>query len=93
MKNIEKTMRAFDFFLDQKTTTWMRTRFSIEAFSREEAIEKAKKEYIELCEQECWEEISDTQEIMSVEDNDGFSTEEVYIDEFPTIKIWENGMN
>lgn len=91
-KNNEN-METFDFFLDQKITTWMRTKFSVEATSREEAIEKAKKEYESLCEQEYWEEIPDVQETMSVADNDGFSTKEVYIDEFPTIKIWENGMN
>jgi hypothetical protein len=93
MEHIEQPMETFDFFLDQKITTWMRTRFSVEATSREEAIEKAKKEYEELCWDESWEEIPDVQETMSVRDNAGFSTEEVYIDEFPTIKIWENGMN
>ena len=93
MEHIEQLMETFDFFLDQKITTWMRTRFSVEAASREEAIEKAKKEYEKLCEQEIWEEIPDVQETMTVRDNAGFSTEEVYIDEFPTIKIWENGMD
>ena len=93
MEHIEQPIQIFDFFLDQKITTWMRTRFSVEATSREEAIEKAKKEYEELCWDESWEEIPDVQEVMYLNDNAGFSTEEVYIDEFPTIKIWENGMN
>ena len=93
MEHIEQPIQIFDFFLDQKITTWMRTRFYIEATSREEAWEKAKKDYEKLCEMRIWEEIPDVQETMSVRDNAGFSTEEVYIDEFPTIKIWENGMN
>ena len=32
-------MKKFDFFLDQKVTTWMRTEFEVEA----ETIEEAKK--------------------------------------------------
>ncbi len=93
MEHIEQPIQIFDFFLDQKVTTWMRTRFCVEAHTREQAIERAKKSYEKLCEGERWEEIPDVQETMSVRDNGGFSTEEVYIDEFPTIKIWENGMD
>ena len=94
MENIEQPIQIFDFFLDQKITTWMRTRFYIEATSREEAIEKAKKDYEKLCEMRIWEEIPDVQETMSVRDNGGFSTEEIYEgDGFPYSKVWENGMD
>ena len=94
MEHIEQPMETFDFFLDQKITTWMRTRFYIEATSREEAIEKAKKQYEGLCEKEIWEEIPDVQETMSVRDNGGFSTEEIYEgDGFPYSKVWENVMD
>lgn len=93
MEHIEQPIQIFDFFLDQKITTWMRTRFCIEATSREEAIEKAKKDYEKLCEQEYWEEIPDTQETMSVRDNGGFSTEEVWESDVIVTKIWENGMD
>jgi hypothetical protein len=93
MANIEQPMETFDFFLDQKITTWMRTRFCIEATSREEAWEKAKKDYEKLCEKEIWEEIPDVQETMSVRDNGGFSTEEIYEDDALLTKIWENGMD
>ena len=93
MENIEQPIQIFDFFLDQKITTWMRTRFYIEATSREEAWEKAKKDYEKLCEMRIWEEIPDVQETMSVRDNGGFSTEEIYEDDALLTKIWENGMD
>lgn len=90
-ENMEHSIHTFDFFLDQKITTWMRTRFYIEATSREEAIEKVKKDYNKFTDNEGWDEIPDVQEKMSVKDNGGFSTEEIYEDDYPIVKIWENG--
>ena len=91
MEHIEQPIQIFDFFLDQKVTTWMRTRFYIDATTREEAIEKAKKQYEELCEKEIWEEIPDCTERMSLKENEGCSTEEIFIDEVLVTKVWENG--
>jgi hypothetical protein len=91
MENIEQIKHEFDFYIDEKVTTWMRTRFYVEAHTREEAIEIAKKSYEELCEVEEWEEIPDCIERMSVEENDGCSTVEMYLDEERVNKVWENG--
>ncbi len=35
-------MKTFDFLLDQKVTTWMRTDFSVEANNLNEAVKIAK---------------------------------------------------
>jgi hypothetical protein len=91
MENIEQIKHEFDFYIDEKVTTWKRTRFYVEAHTREEAIEIAKKSYEELCEVEEWEDIPDCIERMSVEENDGCSTVEMYLDEERVNKVWENG--
>jgi hypothetical protein len=72
-------MDKFNFFLDQKITTWMRTDFLIEAETLEEAVELAKKKYetgdlYELS----WEEVEGVKKIMEVGDNGGEPTEELY---------------
>ena len=72
-------METFQFFFDQKATTWFRTSFEIEA----ENYEEAKKRAIGLAEkgevsQYPWESISETTELMSTEENDGQPTEELY---------------
>ena len=72
-------MEIFNFHLDQKITTWMRTDFEIEAETLEKAIELAKEKYnsgnlYDLP----WEEIEGVKEIMEVGDNDGEPTEELY---------------
>jgi hypothetical protein len=84
-------MESYSFFLDTKVTTWMRTEFEIEADSLEDAKLKA----IEFHKQGntsdiSWEDIMDTQEPMSVEDNDGQPTEELYCAEDSSI-IFNNG--
>ena len=91
MESIEQIKDEFNFFLDQKVTTWMRTRFCVEAHTREEAIEIAKRDYTKLCEREVWEEILECTECMSLKENEGCTTEELYIDEFLPKMIWENG--
>jgi hypothetical protein len=70
---------TFQFHLDQKVTTWMRTDFEIDAIDEEEANLKA----LELLKsgeisEMPWDEIMDTKETMSVEDNFGDPTEELY---------------
>lgn len=82
-------METFDFYLDTKVTTWMRTKFEIEANSEEEA----KKLAIEFHNQGNtgsigWDEIMDTQEQMSVKENGGEPTEELFNGEGDC--IWDN---
>lgn len=72
-------MENFQFFFDQKVTTWYRTHFDIEANSIEEAREKAT-ELVKsgMTTEMGWESVDETIELMSPEENDGQSTEELY---------------
>jgi alkylated DNA nucleotide flippase Atl1 len=72
-------MEKFNFYLDQKVTTWMRTEFSVEGESREVARQMAVDFVKEGNTSELpWEEVMDTKEVMSLKDNDGMSTEEIF---------------
>ena len=72
-------MEKFNFYLDQKVTTWMRTNFSVEGESREVARQMAVDFVKEGNTSELpWEEIMDTKEVMSLKENDGMSTEEIF---------------
>ena len=72
-------METFDFYIDTKVTTWMRTKFEIKSDSEEEskqlAIEFIQKGYDSDI---SWDEVMDTQEIMSVEENDNQPTKELF---------------
>jgi hypothetical protein len=86
---MEQTLTTFNFHLDTKVTSWYRTEFEIEANSLEEAKLKA----IEFHDESntssiAWEENMDTQEPMSVEENGGEPTEELF-DENGNC-IWDN---
>ena len=82
-------MKTFNFYLDTKITTWMRTDFEIEANSLEEAKQKAIEFHNESNTSSiAWEENMDTQEPMSVEENGGEPTEELF-DENGNC-IWDN---
>lgn len=72
-------METFDFYLDQKHTIWYRNKFTIEANSQEEANEKVKELYYkdELPNDE-WDLLQDTLEGLSVGDNGGQATEELF---------------
>ena len=72
-------MQKFHFYLDEKVTTWMRTNFSIEADSLEDARQKAVDMVLagETAEYS-WEQIPETIEQMNPEDNGGSSTKEIY---------------
>lgn len=72
-------MEEFDFYLDQKVTTWMRTRFSVEGTSRDIARQKAV-DFVKggNTSELPWDEIMDTKEVMSLKDNGGMSTEEIF---------------
>jgi hypothetical protein len=74
-------MKRFNFYLDQKVTTWYRTDFEVEA----ETLEEAKQKAIQLYQKDeldefTWEHIDGTEEIMTIEDNHGDVTAEIYTD-------------
>ena len=74
-------METYNFYLDQKVSTWMRTDFEIKAESYSKAVvlarEKAKSGT--LCEEGLGcSEIDFTQELLSTKDNGNQSTEELY---------------
>lgn len=72
-------MAQFNFYLDQKVTTWMRTNFSVEGETLEIARQKAVDFVKEGNTSELpWEEVMDTKEVMSLEENGGMSTEEIF---------------
>lgn len=72
-------MKTFDFFLDQKVTTWMRTDFEVKANDLNEAVKIAKEMYDNGDLEEIrWEEIADTKEVLQPNDNGGESTAEIY---------------
>lgn len=82
-------METFEFYLDTKVTTWMRTPFEVEADTLEEAKQKA----IEFHKQGntssiAWDEQMDAQEQMSVEENGGQPTEELFAENGDC--IWAN---
>ncbi len=58
-------MKTFDFFLDQKVTTWMRTDFSVQADNLNDAVKIAKEKLDRGDLDEIgWEEIEDTKEVL-----------------------------
>ncbi len=74
-------METFDFYLDQKHTIWYRNKFTIEANS----LEEAKAKVIEICNTNSsdlpsdeWDLLHETVEQLSVGDNGGQATEELY---------------
>jgi hypothetical protein len=80
----------YNFYLDEKVTTWMRTNFEIEADSQEEADEKAKQFQKDgNCDELGWEEIPDTKERMTPEENEEYTTQELYNEKMEV--IYANG--
>jgi hypothetical protein len=72
-------MKTFDFFLDQKVTTWMRTDFSIEAEDLNDAVKIAKEKFYRGDLDEIgWQEIDDTKEVLQLSENGGETTAEIY---------------
>jgi len=72
-------MKTFEFFLDQKVTTWMRTEFEVKANDLNEAAKIAKEMYDRgYLDDIDWQEIMDTKEVLQPSDNGGESTAEVY---------------
>jgi D-mannonate dehydratase len=72
-------MKTFEFFLDQKVTTWMRTDFEVKANDLNEAVKIAKEMFNRGdLEDIGWQEIMDTKEVLQPSDNGGESTAEIY---------------
>jgi hypothetical protein len=72
-------MKTFEFFLDQKITTWMRTEFEVKANDLNEAVKIAKEMYDRGDLDDIgWQEIDGTKEILQPRDNGGESTAEIY---------------
>lgn len=72
-------MKTFEFFLDQKVTTWMRTDFEVKANDLNEAVKIAQEMFSNGdLEDIAWQEIMDTKEVLRPSDNGGESTAEIY---------------
>ncbi len=86
-------MKTFDFFLDQKVTTWMRTDFSIEANNLNEAV-KIAKEKLERgdLDEISWDEVGGVKEVLQPIDNGGESTAEMFYmnDRGDVMHIYDN---
>lgn len=88
--------KVFDFYLDQKVTTWYRTEFEIKADSAEEAQKKAiefikRGDHIDIS----WEHLDDTTEELPVDENGGESTMELYYsnDRGDVLEVFNNSTN
>lgn len=68
----------FLFYMDQKHTVWLRTWFSVDAKSQEEANEKVREMYDNDEIEGDTEYLYETLEEMSLEENDDMSTVEIY---------------
>ena len=72
-------MKTFEFFLDQKVTTWMRTEFEVKANDLNEAVKIAKEMYDRGDLEEIgWEQVLGTEEVLEPSDNGGETTAEIY---------------
>jgi hypothetical protein len=84
-------METFQFYKDEKMTIWYRGKFEVEANSEEEAIEMVKEleKTNKLDNYDVyWEILDDTMEGLTVEDNGGYSTGEIYTGSGNM--IWDN---
>jgi len=72
-------MTNFNFYLDQKVTTWMRTHFSVDAESYEEACKIAEQMTIDGQADMPWDEIDEfSKDVMTTNQNSGFSTQQLF---------------
>jgi len=80
--NPNQSMKTFDFYKDEKNTIWVRLKFSIEAQTYEDALEKIKQ--VESNPSESydndygWEYLEETLEGMTPVENIGESTCEIH---------------
>jgi len=77
----------FNLYLDRKNTVWVREYFTVEADSLDEAMDQVIND--EVSNDDC-ETLYDTMEYMLPEENDSYSTEELYNADTDKI-IWQNG--
>jgi len=82
----------FDFHRDAKHTIWYRSHFSVKAKTREEAIEKAIEMMVNFDRDDSSELLVDTTEEMSPKDNEGCSTEELFLSWESGDALWSNGL-
>jgi hypothetical protein len=72
-------MKTFEFFIDQKITTWMRTDFEVKAEDLNQAVKIAKEMYESGdLDEISWEEIDGVKETLDPSENGGESTAEIY---------------
>jgi hypothetical protein len=86
----------FNFYLDQKVTTWMRTDFEVEANSIDEAKMLAEEMYNRGDLDEVgWEEIDGTKEVLEPIENGNEPTAEIYLvtDDGSSDEIFSNKIN
>jgi hypothetical protein len=83
-------MQTFNFSLHTKVSTWFETEFEIKANNYQEAKIKAI-EFYKSGETDSisWNEIDNSQEILTVQDNFGEATQEI-ISEKDLSSIWDN---
>lgn len=82
----------FDFHRDAKHTIWYRSHFSVKAKTREDAIDKAIEMMVNFDRDESSELLVDTTEEMSPKDNEGCSTEELFLSWEAGDALWSNGL-
>jgi hypothetical protein len=72
-------MKTFEFFLDQKVTTWMRTEFEVKAENLNDAVKIAKEKFNNGdLEDIGWEEIDGLNEVLQPSENGNEPTAEIY---------------
>lgn len=82
--------KVFEFYLDQKVTSWYRTKFEIEADTEDEARKKSIDFIKEGKDDDIgWEEVEGVVTPMDVTENDGYSTEEIYYEDGSM--VYQNG--
>ena len=86
-----ETNKTFEFFIDEKVTTWYRTRFNVQADNQEDAISKAIN-MVQSGDTELfsWEELESCLERMTVAQNNNNPTIELYTSNGEDEVTWDN---
>jgi hypothetical protein len=83
-------MKKFNFYLDEKVTTWYRTSFEIKASNIKDAEKKAIQFHLaKKTEMLAWQQIEGTEIRLHPKDNNQSPTQEIYNEDNRTI-IWSN---
>ena len=86
-------MPQFILIRDEKIIVWQRYSQTIEANSLEEAASLLGTIALKDVNPNQIEVLSDTEEIMCVDDNDGYSTVEIFLEPRDTRPLWFNGID